>query len=103
MVVSTVEPILDNRRSSFLLDRRCPDITIESMVEKGGLLPLVRYIARSGRIHKGRDYHPVISPDFDRTNGTKRNVIIDESIPFDRAARHMQLLTEQSTLLATSI
>lgn len=63
------------------------------MVKNGGFLPLVRYITRSGRTHKGKDFDLVISPQVDRRSGVKRG---SEGIPYDRAARHMQIFIEHS-------
>ncbi|GAA5836913.1 hypothetical protein JCM5353_004342 [Sporobolomyces roseus] len=71
----------------------CPDVTVETMVKNGGFLPLVRYITRSGRTHKGKDFDVVISPQVDRRSGVKRG---SEGIPYDRAARHMQIFIEHS-------
>lgn len=76
---------------------RAPDITVQSMAQNDGIgfLRLLRYVARSGITFNGKDYHSVVSSEFDRYYGIDRSVSGD-GIPCDRAYRHYQMKAEIS-------
>jgi len=76
---------------------RAPDITVQSMAQNDGIgfLRLLRYVARSGITFNGKDYHSVVSSEFDRYYGIDRSVSGD-GVPFNRASRHYQMKAEIS-------
>jgi len=87
---------VNNKTLTGLCDR-APDITTNSMAQNNGMgfLRLLRHITRSGITFDGKDYHSVVSSQFDHYYGIDRSVSSD-GIPFDRASRHEQMKVEIS-------